>query len=267
MNPAFPNAPSFPERNYDDQLRTPLAVALALHGGLAALAVFWGALGIGKVEHWGDPQSLGGGSVGITPVNRIPLPSRTGKVNPVANDTESQVPSAPVKPQPKPAVKAPPPDAIAIRTKNAPKRPAPITAPQKHSVLRDPRPNQVYSSTGQAAVSPLYSLAPGGGGVGSGSTSPFGNRFGWYEQILREKVARNWRSQDLDSRILTPVVVTFEILRNGTVRNVTVTRTSGNFTMDQSAQRAIMLSSPLPPLPPQYERDSAMIEFWFRLQQ
>ncbi len=245
------------------QLRNPFAGSLALHGGLVALVISWGVFGLGKVERWGDPQSLGGGAVGITPVNRIPIPARSGRVNPVANDTESQVPSAPVKPQPKPAVKAPPPDAIAIRTKNAPKR----VAPQTYSSARDSKPNQVSSTTGQAAVSPLYSLAPGGGGVGSGSTSPFGNRFGWYEQILREKVARNWRSQELDSRIQVPVIVTFEIQRNGTVRNVLVTRSSGNFAMDQSAQRAILLSSPLPPLPPQYEKDTALIEFWFRLQQ
>ena len=112
----------------------------------------------------------------------------------------------------------------------------------------------------------MFSQAPGGGGVGSGSTSPFGNRFGYYEQLLRDKVARNWRSQDLDSTVRNPVVVTFDILRSGSVQNIRVTRSSGNFAMDQSAQRAILLSNPFPALPAQYERDSATIEFWFRLQ-
>ena len=86
------------------------------------------------------------------------------------------------------------------------------------------------------------------------------------KQLLRDKVARNWRSQDLDSTVRNPVVVTFDILRTGKVPNVRVARSSGNFAMDQSAQRAILLSNPFPPLPAQYERDSATIEFWFRLQ-
>jgi periplasmic protein TonB len=246
-----------------ESLRNPLFVSILLHAGIVVLAVAYAAVSP-KIERWGDPQSLGGGAVGITPVERIPVQSRQGRINPVANDTESQVPSAPAKPQPKQAVKEDP-KAIALKSRNFAK-PAPKSTPQKYSSIREPRPNQVYSSTGQAATSPMFSQAPGGGGVGSGSTSPFGNRFGYYEQLLRDRVARNWRSQDLDSTVRNPVVVTFDILRSGNVQNVRVTRSSGNFAMDQSAQRAILLSNPFPALPAQYERDSATIEFWFRLE-
>ena len=156
-------------------------------------------------------------------------------------------------------------DAIALKSRNPQKKAAPQTT-QKYSPIKEPRPNQVYSSTGQAATSPMFSQAPGGGGVGSGSTSPFGNRFGYYEQLIRDKVARNWRSQDLDASVRNPVVVTFDILRNGSIQNVRVTRSSGNFGADQSAQRAILLSNPFPPLPAQYEQNVATIEFSFRLQ-
>jgi TonB family protein len=239
---------------------------VAAHAGIVALAFAYMAIhGSSQVERWGDPKSLGGGAVGITPVQRIPLPSRQGRINPVANDTESQVPSAPTKPQPKPTVREDP-NAIAIKSRNAQKKPAPQTTPQKYSSVAEPRPNQVYSSTGQAATSPMFSQAPGGGGVGSGSASPFGNRFGYYEQLIRDKVARNWRSQDLDATVRNPVVVMFDILRTGVVQNVRVSRSSGNFAADQSAQRAIAMSNPFPPLPAQYERESATIEFVFRLQ-
>jgi protein TonB len=248
-----------------ESFRKPLVGSLAFHGGLAAMALVFTVIeGRSQVERWGDPKSLGGGAVGITPVQRIPLPSRQGRINPVANDTESQVPSAPVKPQPKQAVKEDP-NAIALKSRNSQKK-APQTSPQKYSSVAQPRQNQVYSSTGQAATSPMFSQAPGGGGVGSGSASPFGNRFGYYEQLIRDKVARNWRSQDLDASVRNPVVVTFDILRTGTVQNVRVARSSGNFAADQSAQRAIAMSNPFPPLPAQYERDSATIEFVFRLQ-
>jgi TonB family protein len=251
-----------------ERLHIPLLGSVALHTGIAALILAYYALGGGsRVERWGDPLSLGGGAVGITPVDKIPLPAREGRINPLANETESQIPSEPAKPEPKKA-REPEPEAVPFKSRNAKKTTSKKeTAQQRYSPVKEPKPTQVYSRTGQAVTSPMFSQAPGGGGVGSGSTSPFGNRFGWYEQILREKVARNWRSQDLDSAITNPVVVTFEILRSGAVQEVRVTRSSNNFAMDQSAQRAILMSSPFPPLPPQFERDSAVIEFWFRLQQ
>ena len=247
-----------------ESLRSPFFGSLVVHAGVIALPFLFAFMRGNTVEHWGDPNSLGGGAVGITPVERIPIQSRQGRINPVANDTESQIPSAPAKPQPKPAVEDNR-DAIALKSRNPQKKAAPQTT-QKYSPIKEPRPNQVYSSTGQAATSPMFSQAPGGGGVGSGSTSPFGNRFGYYEQLIRDKVARNWRSQDLDASVRNPVVVTFDILRNGSIQNVRVTRSSGNFGADQSAQRAILLSNPFPPLPAQYEQNVATIEFSFRLQ-
>ncbi|MGH9627237.1 MAG: energy transducer TonB [Bryobacteraceae bacterium] len=250
--------------------RNPLLGSVLFHVVVFGLLALSGWIEAGSTERWGDPLSLGGGAVAITPVDRIEITPKEGKVNPVANPTESVVPAEPVKPEP-PRPPEPEPEAVPLKSKTAPPKakpkpkPKPVS-PQKYTPEREPKPNQTYSSTGSAAISPLYSQSQGGGGVGSGSTSPFGNRFGWYEQLIREKVARNWRSQDLDARIQTPAVVVFDIQRDGSVRDVRVGRTSGNFAMDQSAQRAILQSSPFPPLPPQYERSSATIEFWFRLQ-
>jgi len=71
----------------------------------------------------------------------------------------------------------------------------------------------------------------------------------------------------VDPRISTapPVIVIFDILRNGQVRNVTVLQSSGNRALDYSAQRAIFLASPFPPLPAGFEREEARIEIWFHL--
>jgi protein TonB len=174
--------------------------SIGLHAGIVAVVLGWTHFQLGgHVEKWGDPKSLGGGAVSITPVS-IPLPPREGRENRVANDTESQVPARP-KPEPKPVVKQPDPDAIAIKgkTKQQKDRPQPVAPPQKYTNVPEPKPNQVYSRTGQALTSPIFAQAPGGGGVGSGSQSPFGNRFGWYEQLLRERVAQNWRSPSIFS--------------------------------------------------------------------
>ena len=251
-----------------ESVRGAMLRSLGLHLGVAAIVAGWSWFQLGsRVERWGNPDSLGGGAVSITPVASINLPPRAGRLNQVANDTESQVPS---QPKPQPVKKAPPPepDAISLKSRNAPRRPAQAPAtPQKYTPVPNPKPNQVYSSSGQALTSPMFSQAPGGGGVGSGMGSPFGNRFGWYEQLLRERVAKNWRSQELDARIRNRVAVMFDILRDGTIRNVRVSTSSGNFALDQSAQRAILMSNPLPALPREYERESATIEFWFSLQQ
>ena len=170
------------------------------------------------------------------------------------------------KPEPK-QVKAPEPDAIPLKSREALKKYAdrkPVE--QKTSYLKNPKANQVYSQE-QALNNPMISRS-GSGDVGSGQSSPLGTRFGWYEQILREKVSRNWHTEEIDARLssLPAAVVTFVILRNGSVRDIRLSTSSGNFALDQSALRAIQASIPFPQLPPQYERDSANLEFWFRLQ-
>jgi protein TonB len=254
-----------------ESLRTPFLRSFILHLSIAALVGGWSYFHLGgKTEHWGNPTPPGAGAVSVTPVS-IPIPVKEGRVNKLANDTESQVPAPPPKPQPKPAVKPPEPDAIAIKNKKQKQpqkpKPEPPTPVQKYTPVPEPKQNQVYSRTGQAANSPMFSQARGGGGVGSGSASPFGARLGWYEQLLRERVAQNWRSQDLDSRIRNRVAVSFDIRRDGSISNVRVSQSSGNFALDQSAQRAIIQSNPMPALPREFERDVASIEFWFSLQQ
>jgi protein TonB len=60
-------------------------------------------------------------------------------------------------------------------------------------------------------------------------------------------------------------IVTFTIRRDGSVTGLRLAQSSGNYALDTSAQRAILEAAPLPPLPPQFERDSAAVEFWFEL--
>jgi TonB family protein len=204
--------------------------------------------------------------VAITPVSTIPIPAREGKVNPVANDTESQIPEAPAEKTKPKSVKEPE-DAIPLKSKKDYKRAAEQFEKQHKFKSSDPRPNQVFTKSGQALTSPMMSVN-NGGGVGSGQGNPFGTRLGWYEKLLRDKVSKNWHADEVDSRVQTapPAIVTFTLMRDGSVRNVKLAGSSGNFTMDQTAVRAIETSAPFPQLPREYERDSANLEFWFRLQ-
>jgi hypothetical protein len=167
-----------------EPLGKPLVASIAFH------ACVVGALLAGSLIHgssrpiWGDLESAGG-VVGVNAVSKIPMVARTGIVNPVANDTDTQAPQAPPQPQPKPVQKAkePEPDAIPIKSRTAPpKKVSNVTATNdRYRPYTQPKSNQLYSTTGGALVSPAMGMA-GSGGVGLGRGSPLGDRFGAYDR-------------------------------------------------------------------------------------
>jgi TonB family protein len=252
-----------------ESLRRSFAGSLVLHFSLAALVIGSTLIRPGDRVQWGDTSGGGIGSVAVNPVAAVPLPSRSGPANPVANDTESAVPTPPPKAKPQPAAKVPEPDAIPLKSRNASRREQrAASAPNKWRQQQKDVPNQLYSSTGQAAVSSMYALT-GGGGVGVGSKSPFGTQLGWYATLLRDQVARNWKTSDLNPRLQTapPVVVRFTIQRDGSVvsGSVRVVQPSGIVPLDYSAQRAVLDAAPFPSIPPQFARNTADIELQFEL--
>jgi len=99
-------------------------------------------------------------------------------------------------------------------------------------------------------------------GMGGGN---FGSRFPWYVEAVQRRVSGNWMQASVDPgiRFAPRVVATFDILRNGTVTNVQITRSSGNSSVDTSAVRAIRDSTPLQGLPNDYSGSKVSVEFWF----
>ena len=250
-----------------EPLKGPLAGSIILHA-LVALALTWFSVVGGRQLNWGDSSSGGGSPMLVGVVNQIPLPGHSGTVNPVANNTTSEVPEPKPDKVQRTRVAEPEPDAIPLQSRRQPKKPSPQeSSVNSYRAKQIDRPNQLYNQEGQALVSPMIGMA-GSGGVGFGRGSPFGNRFGYYADLLRQKVAEKWRTGDVDPRIRTapPVIVTFNIRRDGSIYGTRVEQTSGNFALDLSAQRAISDAAPFPPLPAQYERNEVSIEFWFRLQ-
>ncbi len=247
-------------------LRPFFARSLGLHFALTAALIGWSWWNNRQRERFGDPNAGGFGSVTVSTA-KLPIPVREGRTNPVANDTKSELPTPP-KQEPRQRERAiEDPDAVAIKTKRQKRRLEDIAArTQRYRPPEVDRENQLYSNAGQRAVSPMFGVQ-GAGGVGTGTTSALGTRFGWYEALLRQRVGEKWRTNEVDSRIRTlPVaIVTFTILRDGNVRSVRLAQSSGNYALDISAQRAIQEAAPFPALPPQFERDSASIEFWFEL--
>ena len=246
-----------------------LAGSIALHVSLVGLLLGSTWVGNRSRMQWGDVNGGGIGSVAVNVVSHIPLPTRSGPVNPVANDTESKVPTPPPKAKPQPKAKAPDPDAIPIKSRNAARQTSQAaSAPNKFREKQQDLPNQVYSDAGQALVSPMYGMT-GGGGVNIGNNSPFGAQFGWYANLLRNQVASHWKTADVDPRLQTapPVVVTFTIRRDGSVpaSSVRIAQRSGNAALDFSAQRAVLDAAPFRELPAEFPKAQADIEFTFEL--
>jgi periplasmic protein TonB len=244
-----------------ESLGAPFVQSVLLHAAIA------GALIVSTIsfqhsrQQWGSTNIGSGTAVAINSVKSIPLPARTGIKNPVANDTESQVPQAP-KPEPKKQVKVPDEDAVPIKSRLAKKQPRP-EAPQRYRP-QEPVQNQVFSSQAPAAVSPMFEK-PGAGGVGVGPNSTFGNQFGAYADLVVRRVTDKWQTTGLAGLTLPMVVVTFDILRDGSVRNPQIAQRSGNSTLDYSALRAISDAGPFPPLPSNYSGSSTSVELRFQL--
>jgi protein TonB len=247
-----------------DSLGGPFLQSVFLHAAIAGLLVVSTINYTRSREVWGSATTQMGDAVAVNAVKSIPLPSRAGLVNPVANDTEAQVPQAP-KPQPKQQAKPPEPKAIPLKSRHVDTRSLEQMSPQRYQP-RTPPPNQVFSRDAPAAVSPMYEK-PGAGGVGVGPNSTFGNRFGAYADLVIKRVTEKWQTGGLAGMHTAPeVIVTFDILRDGSVRNSRVAQSSGNSNLDYSAVRAVMDAAPFPALPPEYGQSQANVELRFQLQ-
>ncbi len=106
------------------------------------------------------------------------------------------------------------------------------------------------------------------GGFGPG----YGDQIGlsgfpyqYYLQIISDRVSSSWFTSLVDPGISGTFFATvyFKILRNGQVVDLKVKESSGIQSLDMSAQRAIQISAPFPPLPSDYEGDYLGIHLIF----
>jgi len=247
-----------------DPMALPFVASVMVHGSVVVL-LFVGWYWMNRVRTtFGDVNAGGGPSYTVSPVHNIPIPRREARPNPVANDTQSTVPTAPA-PQTV-EKKQPLPDKTAIEIPDKTKREAP--RPQrKQQYLQPAPPNQVYSRAPQAVSNPMYGGPTGSGRVGIGPNTPLGdNRLGAYANLIRDRIAQNWQTAGLDERSQrTPAMVSFAIMRDGTIRDIQLTASSGNPNIDNTALRAVYLSNQLPPLPPQVSENSITAQFTFNL--
>ncbi|MEZ5362768.1 MAG: hypothetical protein R2748_10630 [Bryobacterales bacterium] len=158
-----------------ERLGRPVTVSLSCHAALFLLILVWAWLEPPPLQ-LGDPEGNAGSAVSVNVVQGIPIPSRNAPPNPVANDVKHDVPAPPepekkVEPEP-----APEPEAVPIeppKPKPQPKKEPPKEATPPKKSEPEKKENQVTSTTGPAATSPLFNQPQAGGaGVGMGAATP-----------------------------------------------------------------------------------------------
>ncbi len=153
-----------------------------------------------------------------------------------------------------------------------PKQPPPLKPkPKKKKAEPRPRPQTPAPPTDTAEPGdeePAPAGPPGVVGEGSSVTAlEVGDvRFAWYRDSVTAALFSNWRRPILDG-LIEPVEVrvTFEILRDGSVRDLRVDQSSGIAVFDRSAMRAVADAAPLPPLPGNWREPTLPAAFVFQL--
>jgi len=244
-----------------DPIVAPFIGSLLVHAGIVAI-LFFGWYWVNRShEKLGDIHPAGGAAYAVSPVHSIPIPQRQAPLNPVANDTQSLVPTLPLKQE----VQVKLPDKLAFEIPDKKKKQAERPHPKQQYTQPAP-PNQVYSRSSQALSSPMYNVQSGAGQVGIGPNSPLGSRLGWYAELVRQRIADKWQTNGLDARSQSsPAIINFYIMRDGSIRTPKVVQSSGNPSIDNTALRAVYDASPLPALPPQVTDSYISAQFTFNL--
>jgi protein TonB len=254
----------------DFNLKRYFYYSVFFHVSLAALLLF--GVWIQRTgERWGG---IGGGDSGV----KVNLVASAGiPMPPTPNPTESEAvdPTKGLnKEEPKPKVPEPKTDATKI-PKFEKEKPLPPSRPSKVFEKKTPPPENAvpYGKGGQMNVPSGYATTPGplsGGlavqGQGGGE---FAARYAWYVEAVRRAITQNWMQNTIDPAVRAArkarTTVTFTINRDGSIKNIRVAESSGNRSMDDSAQRALLGVDHFPPLPSDYSGRYVDVTFDFDL--
>lgn len=254
--------------NTPANLRAPLALSFVFH------ACLLGALVVSTIfSHRGETWGGAGGGEGAVKVGLV------GSLPGIAlPKPEAVTPSTVVDPskglskeEPKPVPREPEPDIAKLPEFEKKPRLVPSHPSKVFEDKTPPAPNQIPYGAGGTPAMPYTQFTMSGGVTGGlgikGETGggDFGSRYSWYVEAVRNRISSNWLQSTVDATVRSAprAVVTFQVLRDGTVSTIEITQSSGNASVDNSARRAILSSNPLPPLPSDYRGANVNVEFWF----
>jgi periplasmic protein TonB len=224
-------------------------------------------------DAWGG---IGGGDSGVK-VNLVSAPAAGIPMPPDITPTESQVVD-PTKglnvEEPQPKAPEPPKTETAIPKFDKEKPLPPSKKSKTFENKKPPAENAVpYGKGGQMNVPSGYAMQPGplngGMSVSGQGGGEFASRYGWYIEAVRRAVNQNWLQNTIDPGVRAArrakTTMTFTINRDGTVKNIRISESSGNRSMDDSASRALLSIEHFPALPADYSGRYVDVTFDFDL--
>lgn len=151
--------------------------------------------------------------------------------------------------------------------------PLPEKKPKK--LAPTPHPSRTAPHARGTESGPAMEL-PGAAEEGGGGSGEAGVNFGtsisgfdaadfnysYYIAQMLAAIGANW-FKPTDQNVAAPVVH-FQIRRDGTISDAEVSRSSGLPFVDRAALRAVLASSPLPPLPADFHRDALGVNIVFK---
>jgi TonB family protein len=237
----------------EQSLRQFLIYSIIMHASLAFVIVVSAFIQLRQTRWGGVGGDLGGTKVNLVSSAGIPMPKEA-----VVTDSKAVDPTKGLyKEEPK---KPPEPKTDAAKIPKFEKeKPLPPSRPSRTLENKTPPPDNAvpYGKSGNPDLPTGNSQTPGGGSNGvaipGAGNADFATRYGWYISAAKRKVAPNWNLLFLDPAVRNSrtlhCVISFTILRDGTVKNLRVAESSGNASWDNSGLRAIQSSSPFSPLP------------------
>jgi len=225
-----------------DRVAEVLAQRQALESGAAAgvvLSVFLhtaaAAIVVYAAVHHAPPQQVTTLTIDIAPM-AAPTP---------APKHATAAPKTPIIQEPKPVVETPPKPAVKPEPKTVAMSPF-GQSPKKGSEHPAPAPVAPV-----APVTPATTTAAQGAdvAVGTAGVASIDGDFPYtiYIQNMNRLIGSHWTRPEVKPG--TNVKMFFTINRDGSIRDVNVEGSSGNTLFDRAAQRALLETSPLPPLP------------------
>ena len=255
--------------NPDDlKLRSYLIYSIVFHAVFSIAVV-----GVSFLERRGNSWGGVGGNLGGTKVSLvsaagIPMPKAS-----VVTDSKAVDPTKGLYKEEPPKPPEPKTDAEKIPKFDKEKR---LPPSPKSRVLENKTPppdNAVpYGKGGNPDLPTGYSQTPGASsgvaaqGQGGGD---FGGRYPWYVDSVRARIRQAWDQSTIDPAVRAArrahTVMTFRINADGSVTNIRLSDTSGNQSMDYSAQRALLSLGTLNRLPNDYIGSYVDVTFDFDL--
>jgi periplasmic protein TonB len=218
---------------------------------------------------WGGVGGqLGGTKVNLVSSAGIPMPRESAVTESKAVDPTKSLHKEDPKPlPPEPQTAATP---IQKFEKEKPLPPSRKTRTLENKTVE--ADNAVPGHGGTPDLPTGFSQTPGpssGTSVQGQGGGDFGGRYPWYVDAVRTRVQQSWDQSTIEPAVRAArrahTVVTFRINANGSISNIRVSQSSGNSSMDYSAQRALQSIDAFRPLPNDYMGTYVDVTFDFDL--